>query len=189
MEDKGLNKEVCSWRVVKWDSHFLPLEWAASWTVPSSAWNSQSFDLIILTPGTRTGRCGRPGGAWEHWPHFQWVWWAASPFYPHMPSHTMVSAVCERGCVLKPPTPVLFFLIYLLIMLLQLSHFCPFTQLHPAHPFPPTVPPYSSCPWVILISSLASTFPTLFLPSLSIFHLSFMLFILCTSPHLPIPYW
>ena len=57
------------------------------------------------------------------------------------------------------------FLIYLLIMLLQLSHFPPFTQLHPVHPLPPTFPPYSSCPWVILISYLASTFPTLFLPS------------------------
>ena len=49
-------------------------------------------------------------------------------------------------------------------MLLQLSHFPRFTQLHPAHPLPPTLPPYSSCPWVILISSLASTFPTLFYP-------------------------
>ena len=67
-----------------------------------------------------------------------------------------------------------FFLIYLLIMLLQLSHFCPFTQLHPA---PPTFPPYSSCPWVILISSLASTFPILFLPSpclFSTYHLCYL---------------
>ena len=81
-----------------------------------------------------------------------------------------------------------FFFIYLLIMLLQLSHFRPFTQLHPAHSLPSTFSPYSSCPWVILISSLASTFPTLFLPPLSIFHLSFMLFILCTfPPSLPLP--
>ena len=50
-------------------------------------------------------------------------------------------------------------------MLLQLSHFPPFTPLHPAHPLPPTFPPYSSCPWVIHVSSLASTFPILFLPS------------------------
>ena len=48
-------------------------------------------------------------------------------------------------------------------MLLQLSHFRPFTQLHPAYLLPPKFPHYSSCPWVILISSLASTFPTLFL--------------------------
>ena len=32
----------------------------------------------------------------------------------------------------------------------------PVTPLHPAHPLPPTLPPYSSCPWVILISSLYS---------------------------------
>ena len=70
-----------------------------------------------------------------------------------------------------------FFLIYLLIMLLQLSHFRPFTQLRPAHRLPPTFPPYSSCPWVILISSLVSTFPILFLPSpclFSTYHLCFL---------------
>ena len=68
------------------------------------------------------------------------------------------------------------FLIYLLIMILQLSHFRPFTQLHPAHPLPPTFPPYSSCPWVILISSLASTVPTLFLPPslFSTYHLCYL---------------
>ena len=69
------------------------------------------------------------------------------------------------------------FLIYLLIMLLQLSHFPPFTPLHPAHHLPPTFPPYSSCSWVILISSLASTFPTLFLPSpclFSTYHLCYL---------------
>ena len=60
----------------------------------------------------------------------------------------------------------------------------PLTPLHPAHPLPPTFPPYSSCPSVIFISSLASTFPTLFLPSPCIFHLSSMLLILCTFTHL-----
>ena len=67
------------------------------------------------------------------------------------------------------------FLIYLLIMLLQLSHSPP--PLHPAHPLPPKFPPYSSCPWVILISSLASTFPTPFLPSpclFSTYHLCYL---------------
>ena len=62
-------------------------------------------------------------------------------------------------------------------MLLQLSHFPPFTPLCPAHPLNPTFPPYSSCPWVILISSLASTFPTLFLPSpcpFSTYHLCYL---------------
>ena len=41
----------------------------------------------------------------------------------------------------------------------------------------PHSPPYSSCPWVILISSLASTFPTLFLPSpclFSTYHLCYL---------------
>ena len=55
--------------------------------------------------------------------------------------------------------------------------FPPFTPLHPVHPLPPTLPPYSSCPWVILISSLASTFPTLFLPSpclFSTYHLCYL---------------
>ena len=48
----------------------------------------------------------------------------------------------------------------------------PFPPLHstPSCPRPPShIPPYSSCPWVILISSLASTFPTLFLPSPCLF--------------------
>ena len=41
----------------------------------------------------------------------------------------------------------------------------------------PHSPPYSSCPWVILVSSLASTFPTLFLPSpclFSTYHLCYL---------------
>ena len=53
----------------------------------------------------------------------------------------------------------------------------PLTPLHPAHALLPTFPPYSSCPWVILISSLASTFPTLFLPSpclFSTYHLCYL---------------
>ena len=69
-----------------------------------------------------------------------------------------------------------FFVIYLLLMLLQLSHFPPHST--PSCPTPPShIPPYSSCPWVILISSLASTFPTLFLPSrclFSTYHLCYL---------------
>ena len=82
-----------------------------------------------------------------------------------------------------------FFLIYLLIMLLQLSHFCPFTQLHPAYLLPSKFPHYSSCPWVILISSLASTFPTLFLLSpclFSTYHLCY-LFSVPSPPPPPTP--
>ena len=74
----------------------------------------------------------------------------------------------------------------LLIMLLQLSHFPPFTPLHPAHPLPPTFPTYSSCPWVIHINSLASTFPMLFLPSpclLSTYHYgTYSLYLFPLSP-------
>ena len=73
---------------------------------------------------------------------------------------------------------LLFFKCILLIMLSQLSHFPPFIPLCPAHPLPLAFPPFSSCPCVIHISSLASTFPILTLP-LSIFYLPFML-ILCT---------
>ena len=80
-----------------------------------------------------------------------------------------------------------FFLIYLLITLLQLSHFRPFTELHPAHPLPPTFPLYSSCPWVIFISSLASTFPTLFLPSPYFPPIIYAIYSLYLSPPLPLP--
>ena len=67
--------------------------------------------------------------------------------------------------------------------------FPPLTPLHPAHPLPPTFPPNSSCPWVILISSLASTFPTLFLPSpclFSTYHLCYLFSV--PSPPLPLPH-
>ena len=79
-----------------------------------------------------------------------------------------------------------FFKLYLLIMLLQLSHFPPFTPLRPALPLPPTLPPYSSCPWVILISSLASTFPTLFLPSPCLFSTYYLCY-LFSVPSPPSP--
>ena len=78
---------------------------------------------------------------------------------------------------------VCFLKYILLIMLLQLSHFLPFTPLHPAHPLPPTFPPYSSCPWVIHISSLASTFPILFLRSPCLFSTYY----LCYLFSVPLP--
>ena len=74
----------------------------------------------------------------------------------------------------------------LLIMISQLSHFPLFIPLHPTRPSPPLI----SCLWVVHISSLASTFPILFLtpPPPSIFYLPFMLLILCTfPPSLPLP--
>ena len=48
---------------------------------------------------------------------------------------------------------------------------------HPVHPLPPAFPHFSSCPWVIHISSLASLFSILFLTSPCLFctyHLCFL---------------
>ena len=62
-------------------------------------------------------------------------------------------------------------------MLLQLSHFPPFIPLHPAHTLPPPCPSFTSHPWVIHISSLASPFPILFLTSpclFSTYHLRYL---------------
>ena len=51
-------------------------------------------------------------------------------------------------------------------------------------PPPSHIPRYSSCPWVILVSSLASTFPTLFLPSPCLFST----YHLCYSFSVPFPH-
>ena len=52
----------------------------------------------------------------------------------------------------------------LLIMLLQLSHyFSPLYSPPPCTLPPSNIPPLSSCPWIIHVSSLASPFPILFL--------------------------
>ena len=74
----------------------------------------------------------------------------------------------------------------LLIMLLQLFHFPLFIPLLPAHPLPPTFPLFSSCPWVIHISSLVSTFPTLFSPSPCLFS-TYRLWYLFSVPSPPPP--
>ena len=77
-------------------------------------------------------------------------------------------------------------------MLLQLSYFPPFSPLHPAHTLLHAFPPFSSCPWVIDISSLASTFPILFLPSpclFSTYHLRYLFsvhFPLLSPSHSPV---
>ena len=66
--------------------------------------------------------------------------------------------------------------------------FPPLTPLPPAHPLPPTFPPYSSCPWVILISYLASAFihysypPPVYFPPII-----FATYSLYLSPHSPPP--
>ena len=86
-----------------------------------------------------------------------------------------------------------FFLLFLFLFFYWLCYYsCPisFTQLHSAHPLPPIFPPCSSCPWVILISSLASTFPTLFLPSpclFSTYHLCYLFSVPFPSSPPPTP--
>ena len=105
--------------------------------------------------------------------------------------------VCLNLSVLTPSKlehtflcfPVFFFKKYILsIMLLQFSHFPPFTPLHPAHAFPLTFSPFSSCPWVIHISSLFYISYTILTLPLPIFYLPFMLLIFCTfPPSLPLP--
>ena len=84
----------------------------------------------------------------------------------------------------------------LLIMLLQLFHFPPFIPLHPAHPLPPALLPHPPLQFMSMVhtykcSGFYFSYVILTLP-LSIFHLPFMLLILCTfSPSLPIlfPRW
>ena len=71
----------------------------------------------------------------------------------------------------------LAFLTYFIDYAITVVPFSPFIPLCSAHPFPPTFLPFSSCPWVIHISSLASTFPILFLPSpclFSTYHLCYL---------------
>ena len=59
----------------------------------------------------------------------------------------------------------LFLKIYLINYGITVVPFPPFIPLCPAHTLPPSFPFFSSCPWVIHINSLASTFPMLFLTS------------------------
>ena len=90
----------------------------------------------------------------------------------------------EKKITFKPLDIYLFIFKYiLLIMLLQLSHFPPFTP--SCTPLPSHFPPYSSCPWVINISSLASTFPILFLSSPCLFS-TYHLCYLFSVPFLPL---
>ena len=65
---------------------------------------------------------------------------------------------------MRPLPPSLISLTYiLLLMLLQLCHF--FSPLFPSalHTPPTSMPPLSSCPWVVHSSYSASPFPKLFL--------------------------
>ena len=94
----------------------------------------------------------------------QFHWCKGMPFF-----FKYIYWLCYYSCPTSPPTP-----------------------LHPAHPPPSHTPPHSSCPWVILISSLASTFPTLFLPSpclFSTYHLCYLFSVPLPPLPLPLPYW
>ena len=77
--------------------------------------------------------------------------------------------VYNNYCKQKQMIIFSFFNIYIDYAITVVPFLPPFTPLHPAQPHPPTFPPYSSCPWVILTSPLASTFPTLVLPSPCLF--------------------
>ena len=82
----------------------------------------------------------------------------------------------------------IFFKYISLIMLLQLSH-SPLYYPLPCTPPHTHIPPHSSCPWVVHISSLASTFPILYLTSPCLFSTyQLVALIPCTfSPILPLP--
>ena len=84
----------------------------------------------------------------------------------------------------------LFYFIFeyiLLIMLLQVSHFSfPIIPLCPV-PSPPAFPHFSSCPWVIHTSSLASTFPILFLTSPCLFCTYYLCFLILVEYNCNLP--
>ena len=78
-----------------------------------------------------------------------------------------------------PPTTSIFFLkkIYFIDYPITIVPSTPLYSPLPCTPIPPAFPLFSSCPWVIHISSLASTFPILFLISSclsSTYHLCYL---------------
>ena len=71
----------------------------------------------------------------------------------------------------------LFKKIYLIDYAITVVPFYPLHSPLPCTPLPPTFSPFSSCPWVIHISSLACPFPILFLLSsclFSTYHLCYL---------------
>ena len=89
-----------------------------------------------------------------------------------------------------PEQSTFFFLNIFIDYAITVVPFPPLTPLHPAHSLPLTFPPYSSCPWVILISSLASTFPILFSTSpclFSTYHLCYLFSVPFPLSHPPTP--
>ena len=77
------------------------------------------------------------------------------------------------------------FLIYFIDHAITVVPFTPLYSPPPCTSHPTHIPPYSSCPWVIHISSLASTFPILFLPSpyfLPTIYATYSLYLFALSP-------
>ena len=96
----------------------------------------------------------------------------STPTCPHLPSHipphhsscpwaVHISSLASTFPILFLPSPCLFFTYHLCYLFSV-----PFPPLSPSHKHPP---PLSSCPWVRHISSVASPFPILFLPSPCLF--------------------
>ena len=114
------------------------------------------------------------------------------PGYSEIPSCLSVSSsqyllhVSKKNALENSDNKTLsFFKIYFIDYAITVVPFLPLYSPPPCTPPPTCIPHFSSCPWVIYISSLASTFPILFLTSpLSIFYLPFMLLIFCTFPPL-----
>ena len=79
------------------------------------------------------------------------------------------------------------FLLYVIDYVFQLSQCLPLCPLPPSTPsLLPSIPPLSSCPWVVHISSLASSFPILFLTShLPVCSVSTKLYFLIPAPFPP----
>ena len=123
-----------------------------------------------------------------------WVLYTCSlmtfSLFPPIISLPLPSGYCQfilnfnvSGYILFACFVFFLFKYILLIMLLQLSHF-PLYSPPPCAPPSTRIPPFSSCPWVIHISSLASTFPILFLtfPCLfSTYHLCYLFSVPPTS--------
>ena len=101
------------------------------------------------------------------------------PFSPHQ-------APCPNHPCLPPshlPSLTLslcpFIKIYITDYAVTVLSIPPLYALLPCTTPPTSISPFHSCPWVIHISSLASTFPILFLTSPSLFHRPFMLPVSC----------
>ena len=82
-----------------------------------------------------------------------------TPLVFQLQEKEVVLFVCLFVCFTK--TCIFFFFFFLVFLFFKYIYWLcyyscpiapfPLTPLHPAHPLPSTFPPYSSCPWVILI--------------------------------------